>query len=93
MGLSPSELPAYCFIYMLKQVGTFGWIAAGRHSETDRGMMKSPDKFKDMLYRIVDNAYFKFGCKLWHQALGMPMGTDCAGCIATCSTLCMKQPS
>jgi len=69
-------------ILMLKQDGTFEWIAAGRRSETDREMMMSLDKFKSMLNKLVDNTYLKFGGELWHQTVGIPMGTNCAGYIA-----------
>ena len=31
---------------------------------------------------LVDNTYVKFAGRLWHQIVGIPMGTNCAGFLA-----------
>jgi hypothetical protein len=42
----------------------------------------SKEKLLKMIEFVVDNAYFRFGSRVYQQVVGIPMGTDCGPFIA-----------
>ena len=36
----------------------------------------------EMIYYLIDNIYVLVGDKIFHQCIGIPMGTDCAPLLA-----------
>lgn len=61
---------------------TFEWITGNRRPKSSREKIFSVDQLMGMLGQLVDNTYVTFGGQLWHQVIGIPMGTNCAGFIA-----------
>jgi len=58
---------------MLRQDGTYKWIATDKPSETDRELVMSRNKFRDMFCKIVDNTNLNFEVELWQQTVDIPI--------------------
>mmetsp|Transcript_42584 Transcript_42584/g.81347 ORF Transcript_42584/g.81347 Transcript_42584/m.81347 type:complete len:109 (-) Transcript_42584:681-1007(-) len=74
MGHSPQERGSS---YYNKKVQLNEHRQAVNQRQTNK-MMMSLETFEDMLYKLVDNNYLKFAGGLWHQTVGIAMGTNCA---------------
>jgi len=46
-----------------------------------------------MLQFLIDNIFVMFGGRVFQQTAGIPMGTNCAPLLATCSFIRMRQTS
>ena len=40
---------------------------------------------------LLDNIYIRFGCKLYRQIVGIPMGTNCAPLVADLFLFCYER--
>ena len=50
-------------------------------------------KKSDVLVYLFDNIFIRFGTKLYRQAIGIPMGTNCAPLVADLFLFVMREMS
>jgi hypothetical protein len=66
---------------LLSKDGTFQWISTIREPSADEKTF-SLELVKELLEHLVDHTYVCFAGIIWHQIVGVPMGTNAAGFIA-----------
>ena len=51
----------------------------------------SCQKMCDALHSLLDNIFIRFGSKICRHIVGIPMGTDCAACVAYLLLFCYER--
>jgi hypothetical protein len=69
-------------ILMVDRYGHHEWMANARSNLPGNSMLFDENKIIEAISFLVDNTYVRFAGKLWHQVVGIPMGTNCAGFLA-----------
>ena len=69
-------------ILLVDQFGHHEWIVSPRSDLTGNSRMFDENKIIEAISFLVDNTFVRFAGRLWHQIVGIPMGTNCAGFLA-----------
>ena len=69
-------------LLLVDEYGHFEWIANPRSGLPGSTKIFDAAKIIEAITFLVDHTYVKFAGKLWHQLIGIPMGTNCAGFLA-----------
>ena len=62
-------------------------------SDQSRYTLWSSQNACDALSYLLDNAYVRFGTKLYRQVVGIPMGTNCAPLVTDLFLYCYENDS
>ena len=65
----------------LSKDGTFIWISTVRETEPNEKIFLL-EQVKELIEHLEDLTYVCFAGIIWHQMIGIPMGTNAAGYIA-----------
>ena len=69
-------------ILLVDKYGHHEWIANCRSGLPTTSAMFDQKKIIEAISFLVDNTYVRFAGTIWHQIIGIPMGTNCAGFLA-----------
>ena len=69
-------------ILMVDKYGHHEWCNNPRKGLHGIKMQFTKEAIIEAISSLVDNTYVKFAGRLWHQIVGIPMGTNCAGFLA-----------
>ena len=69
-------------LLLVDEFGHFEWIVNLRVGLPNTTKVFDAHKIIEAISFLVDNTYVKFAGKIWHQIVGIPMGTNCAGFLA-----------
>jgi len=69
-------------LLLVNKYGHHEWIVNLRAGIPDSTRVFSAQQIIEAISFLVDNTYVRFAGKLWHQVIGIPMGTNCAGFLA-----------
>ena len=63
------------------RIYSLSWIITVRETDPNEKIF-SLEQVKQLIEHLIDHTYVCFAGIIWHQIIGMPMGTNCAGYIA-----------
>ena len=69
-------------ILLVDQSGHYEWITSPRTGLPPTTRLFDQSKIIEAISFLVDNTYVRFAGRIWHQIVGIPMGTNCAGFLA-----------
>ena len=75
-------------VLLLRKNKTYEWLnkkptpEALKAEGEGKAICINVDEFCELLNELIDNTFVSFGGTIWHQQVGIPMGTPCAGQIA-----------